>query len=526
MNLHHAKGASGILCRRFTKENINVAMLQEPWVNKNKVSGLTTNSGKLLYDDSELAPRAAILVSANTNFTPITEFIKRDIVAIQIELPTTRGKTEILVASAYFPGELDEAPPQEVEQFITHCKRNNKQFIIGCDANAHHTVWGSTDINKRGECLFEYILSNNIDICNRGNNPTFVNAIRQEVLDLTLASTKLSDNIENWHVSEEISLSDHSQILFEYNAGTLLTEVYRDPKTTNWELFYSKILRDESTFKGKIKSVRELEDSSRVFSNKIIALYNESCPVKKRTSNKDVPWWNKKLEKLRKSTRRLFNRAKLTSDWDTYRESLTEYNREIRKSRRRGWRFMCERIENTPTVARLQKALSKDHTNGLGRIKQSDGTFTTDSLETLNEMMEKHFPGSQTIHDGEIQDSNDVNTGSIVAITNAHRQTCNIQDAMDASNSSIDGRENAHQIACNIFTESKVEWAINSFEPYKSPGVDGILPIMLQQSKKVIIPFMTEIFRYSLIYNYIPTSWRKTRVIFIPKAGKRDKTSP
>ena len=263
VNLHHAKGASGILCRRFTEENFNVAIVQEPWVNKNKVLGLFTNTGKLLYDDSALAPRAALLVSSSTNFTPITEFIRRDIVAVQVELPTTRGKAEVMVASAYFPGEQEEAPPREVQEFIAHCKRLNKQFIVGCDANAHHTIWESTDTNKRGECLFDYILSNNVDICNRGNNPTFENTIRQEVLDLTLSSAKLSEKITDWHVSDEISLSDHKQIIFEYNAGDLVTEVYRNSRKTNWELLILKHLAMNRPLKAEYRQYKVWKNHRR-----------------------------------------------------------------------------------------------------------------------------------------------------------------------------------------------------------------------------------------------------------------------
>ena len=38
-NLHHAKGASGILCRRFAKQNMDIALLPEPWTNNNKILG-------------------------------------------------------------------------------------------------------------------------------------------------------------------------------------------------------------------------------------------------------------------------------------------------------------------------------------------------------------------------------------------------------------------------------------------------------------------------------------------------------
>lgn len=33
-------------------------------------------------------------------------------------------------------------------------------------------------------------------------------------------------------------------------------------------------------------------------------------------------------------------------------------------------------------------------------------------------------------------------------------------------------------------------------------------------------------FRASITLAYIPKAWRKVRVVFIPKAGKRDKTAP
>jgi hypothetical protein len=44
-------------------------------------------------------------------------------------------------------------------------------------------------------------------------------------------------------------------------------------------------------------------------------------------------WWNKKLSGLRAKTRKLFNIAKRTGQWDTYKETLTCYNKEIRKAK-------------------------------------------------------------------------------------------------------------------------------------------------------------------------------------------------
>ncbi|XP_055622249.1 uncharacterized protein LOC129765838 [Toxorhynchites rutilus septentrionalis] len=316
VNLHHAKGASSVLCRRFIHENLDVALIQEPWFNNHRIRGIST-------------PK---------------KFINRDIVAIQLEVPTTRGKTAIIIASAYFPGDNVEIPPLEVAALVQHCKLKNKQFIIGCDANAHHTVWGSSDVNTRGECLLEYLMSHNINICNQGNDPTFVNSVRQEVLDLTLCSSKLSDTLKNWHVSSEESLSDHKHIMFNYNSGDLLIEQFRDPRKTNWDIYHSKLLDNNSMSLKIISSTEQLELVSSEYGTNISSTFEESCPLTRKTSSKDASWWNKKLEKLRKLSRKLFNKAKITSNWTEYKNCLTEYNKEIRKSKRRTWKLTCEAV--------------------------------------------------------------------------------------------------------------------------------------------------------------------------------------
>ena len=40
--------------------------------------------------------------------------------------------------------------------------------VVGTDANAHHTIWGSSNINPRGEDLLAYCGSAELDFCNVG----------------------------------------------------------------------------------------------------------------------------------------------------------------------------------------------------------------------------------------------------------------------------------------------------------------------------------------------------------------------
>ena len=166
-NLHHAKGASAVLCRTFASQRMHIALIQEPWVIGANIHGLSIKSCKLVYSKGELAPRAAMLVDNSINFLLITEFTHRDLVSALLTVPTENGSRELVLASAYFPGDIDDAPSDLVNKLVSFCKQQNYQFIIGSDANAHHTVWGSTNINDRGERLLKFLCSNIIEILRR-----------------------------------------------------------------------------------------------------------------------------------------------------------------------------------------------------------------------------------------------------------------------------------------------------------------------------------------------------------------------
>jgi hypothetical protein len=77
------------------------------------------------------------------------------------------------------------------------------------------------------------------------------------------------------------------------------------------------------------------------------------------------------------------------------------------------------------------------------------------------------------------------------------------------------------KLATRVVTYRRVEWAIDYFAPFKSPGVDGIFPALLQQARDVVIPYLVRIFRACLANGYVPAMWRQVKVVFIPKAGRK-----
>ena len=105
---------------------------------------------------------------------------------------------------------------REVSAVFLH-NFKNKQIprILGTDANAHHTIWRSCDINPNREDLLAYCVSEDLNFCNVGSKPTFRSKTREEVLDLTLVNRYVYDRVVGWHVSNVLSFSDHMYIRFQ-----------------------------------------------------------------------------------------------------------------------------------------------------------------------------------------------------------------------------------------------------------------------------------------------------------------------
>lgn len=210
-----------------------------------------------------------------------------------------------------------------------------------------------------------------------GNEPTFVNSVRREVIDLSLGSSNVCKKITKWHVSSEPSLSDHRHIHFEISDVEKTVFVYRDPKRTNWNSYKEDLKAD---IEANINSVRnntfEIEAVADQLQKSILTSYQSNCPSKTTTTNNKVGWWNNNLARMRNKARKLFNRAKETGDWDTYSNALTEYNKRVRKAKRDSWKRLYQDVENTSERARLHRILAKEPLNPVGTLKNPTGTFT------------------------------------------------------------------------------------------------------------------------------------------------------
>ena len=97
----------------------------------------------------------------------IPQFFSEDVVAVRVKNVNQEGDSFTFV-SAYMA--LEEAAPTIIvkELLSLSVGVDNLSALIGTDANAHHAVWGSCNVNTRSMNLLTYCASANLDFCNVG----------------------------------------------------------------------------------------------------------------------------------------------------------------------------------------------------------------------------------------------------------------------------------------------------------------------------------------------------------------------
>ena len=154
--------------------------------------------------------------------------------------------------------------------------------MLGCDANAHHRSWGSTDTNARGEALLEYIMGTCLVVCNEGHRPTFVVANRREVIDLTLTSLSFIDSVESWTVEEEVSFSDHRYITFDVRCDAKEPVRRRLPRRTDWTRYHNVLHGEVHKLQQEAPTnTATLESQAAALGKALTASFEAACPLKK-----------------------------------------------------------------------------------------------------------------------------------------------------------------------------------------------------------------------------------------------------
>lgn len=500
------------LSRRLCKGDIKIALIQEP-TNDGKFPKKITG-GELIYIKvKDKLTRAAIWIN-NKTFSEakpmvISQFSSADIITVLVKLKDSNGDVikDCILTSYYSPslvdGKVNKDPlSKEFINLINHCKKNDLNFIIGGDFNSKHCTWNDNDFSDdRGNILFDFLNDNDIDLLNQGKIHTYEEGTYGSTIDLTLSDKNLSRKIQRWEVDRNFNGSDHNSILFNLSSTSFLEKQIRLKKRTNWILF-KKILNENCKFiNHDIDSIETLEKSSYELTNLLRKTYKKCSRFRKVKSNFKLCWYDNILNEERKNVKKAYLIRLLSLENNiNYKKSRDKYRYNCRIRKKFEWRKFTSNIDSIKETARMQKIFEKKQHRTLGSLLKTDGSYTENHSESLHELMKKHFPDCEKI------DKN-------IQLDNLNEENFH-QEPLQQLN------ETEFERIKKFITPEMVKWSIDSFSPYKAPGEDSIFPALMQKSLEFTSEIYTNLFIASIKFSYIPKTWRKTLVTFIPKPNK------
>ena len=216
--------------------------------------------------------------------------------------------------------------------------------------------------------------------------------------------------------------------------------------------------------------------------------------VRRKTEN---IWWNTELAGLRREARKAQRKAikyKLEKDWEAFKQAQLCFKNAVRKAKIDSWRLFTESMNSHCATARLAKIIRGNETVRVSNVLRPNGEYAKSTAETINCLLDTLALRSREVRVIHVAEETDEN----------------IEVTTD------------DEIVNSICSLETMERAINEFLPFKTPGPDGIYPVLLQKGWNNIKNIYQNIFQTCLKYSYVPKAWKERTGIFIPKPGKEN----
>ena len=498
LNLHKASLASTLAGREMEGQTQRILMLTEPYTVASKIVGFPNNV-KIIYDRSlpvTTPPRAAVLTSPDIRAQSLDAWCSRD---CAVALARVQGKQTALV-SIY----RDITAPvidEKLEKLLDMLNHRNLPTIICMDSNAHSALYGPTN-NSRGDLLEDFIIAQGLTVENMGDTPTF-EVKRGEKLIQTHVDVTLSRNIHfelsHWRVDRAYNASDHNTIRFEVESSVGAPRKVRPWGTADWKLF-NETLRRSSFSVPEQMSMKKLDKLVERFYAEIMAALDQACPVITVTESvRQSTWSTDKHTREKERISKLYARAKTSNDqalWQEYKTADKNFKRMCHRDKNRAWKLFKESIQTEPQTMKLVRLAQRREQRDINTLTRADGTTTDPGSETISLLTSTHFPAATDVRH----------------VTYNNRRNAPTADILKK----YDGWINPQLI----------RQALAGFEKKKSPGPDGLKPLIFEHLPPECIDILDIIYRSSIHLGYTPKAWKKTKVIYISKPGKDSYDTP
>ena len=201
----------------YAVKNVNIVLLQESWIENDNISISHFAFIKIAFNiEQNVKARTITFVSKNAKLNCTSRYDISNDSNIQM-LNILSNVENFIIFNVYKEKSQNENSNYTVERKLTSIDISKKAIICE-DSNVHHSWWNSKIQNSiRANELISWINRFNCELINSSNEMTYTSHldISQSVLDLTFANSKMTENIVNWAINDEImTKSDHEVIAF------------------------------------------------------------------------------------------------------------------------------------------------------------------------------------------------------------------------------------------------------------------------------------------------------------------------
>lgn len=510
LNMRRSAAVSGEVRQLALEKRLDVLLLQEPYVRKQKSShifyGLGT--GMRVAAVRSQRPWAAVAVcNPRLEMLFVSQLSTTHCVCVEVQAP----ELSFYVVSCYFQHS------DEIEEHLRHletvCRSlRGKRLLIAADANARSSLWGPQDTDERGAKFEDLIRAFGFQVLNdAAQPPTFWTARGSSFIDVTLASPNMSQFIDEWRVREDWTSSDHNSVDMRVGvpkgSGSGRSGTGRfDTRRADWDRF-SDCLRDLS---GSRLEVLQLQSAEEVESmaKELTAVLQEACkgsmPVK-RNFRRSNPWWTKELTIIKKSVyrlRRAVCKGRSEPNYlamrQEYRASLRQYSKEIKRAKVASWQKFVTSHGNSEAWGYVYKQQAeKLRVRGVLNTLRRGECSTSTIEETASYLLDVHVPDDRENEDNREQK----------LVRDVARVAPNTDDAP-------------------FFTELEVVQLAKTLKSNKAPGPDLIEVSVLKAATKVIPDHLVRLFNGCLRWGVFPSVWKVGSLRALLKGGDKDATDP
>ena len=278
-----------------------------------------------------------------------------------------------------------------------------------------------------------------------------------------------------------LSNSDHCGVLMDLSKKQAIAE--KSQGRLIWRYAYAdwakacELIEDfnwDSILSG------DIELSWKLWYHQFMSAMSQSIPNTRIRTRRNLPWLNKPIVKLMRKRNQLFKRAKRSGNFHQYRLARNRTLTQLRKAKKKYFRKL-----NPKDPKKFWKAIKY--------LNKNKSSIPTLSLE-------------DKIAHSDADKANLLNSFFTDCFNNSHPP--------------IQLQEVSRHPSCPeeiLCSESEVGDLLAALDPSKASGKDDISAKMLKYTAYSIAPSITKLFNLSLTTGTIPSVWKKSLIVPIPK---------